>query len=376
MLERKYLNQISESFQIAPICALLGPRQCGKTTLANEYAKNLKGKFFLFDLEDPLDLAKLDNPKLTLEPLDGLIVIDEIQRRPELFPILRVMVDKYNKEFLILGSASSELIRQSSESLAGRINYIEMSPLSLEEATDVSILWNRGGFPRSYLAKSDMLSNEWRKSYIRTYLEKDIKNLGFDISSQTMRRLWNMIAHYHGQILNASELGRSINVSYKTIDRYIDILSGTFMIRRLSPWFENIGKRQIKSPKIYFRDSGLLHTILGIENTEQLQMHPKLGSSWKGFALEEVIRKLDTDYNDCYFWATQGGAELDLLVIKNGKKLGFEIKYTDSPKITKSMHSAIDDLNLEQMTIIIPGKDKFKLSEDIEVYGIEAFKNL
>lgn len=375
MLERKYLNQISESFQITPICALLGPRQCGKTTLAHEYAKNLNGKFFLFDLEDPLDLAKLDNPKLALEPLDGLIVIDEIQRRPELFPILRVMVDKYNKEFLILGSASSELIRQSSESLAGRINYIEMTPLSMEEASDVSKLWNRGGFPRSYLAENDMLSNEWRKSYIRTYLEKDIKNLGFDVSSQTMRRLWNMLAHYHGQILNASELGRSINVSYKTIDRYIDILSGTFMIRRLSPWFENIGKRQIKSPKIYFRDSGLLHAILGIENTEQLQMHPKLGSSWEGFALEEVIRKLNIDYNDCYFWATQGGAELDLLVIKNGKKLGFEIKYTDSPKITKSMHSAIDDLKLDQMTIIIPGKDKFKLSEYVEVYGIEAFKN-
>lgn len=372
MLKRIYYNQITNSFNIWPICALLGPRQCGKTTLAKEYAKNLKEKYFLFDLEDPLDLAKLDNPKLALESLDGLIVIDEIQRRPELFPILRVMVDKYNKKFLILGSASSELIRQSSESLAGRISYIEMAPLSLEEIDDSSKLLIRGGFPRSYLAASDKLSNEWRKSYIRTYLEKDIKNLGFDVSSQTMRRLWNMLAHYHGQVLNASELGRSINVSYKTIDRYIDILSGTFMIRRLSPWFENIGKRQIKSPKIYFRDSGILHTILGIENTEQLHMHPKLGASWEGFALEEVIRKLKADSNDCYFWATQGGAELDLLIFKDGNKLGFEIKYTDSPKITKSMHSALNDLKLDQMTVIIPGKDKFKLSEEVEVCGLEA----
>lgn len=373
MLERIYLNQISDSFKITPICTLLGPRQCGKTTLAREYVKKQNEKYHFFDLEDPLDLAKLDNPKLVLESLDGLIVIDEIQRKPELFPVLRVLVDKYDKKFLILGSASSELIRQSSESLAGRINYIEINPFSIEEAGDIQKLWNRGGFPRSYLANNDKLSNEWRKSYIRTYLEKDINNLGFEVSSQTMRRLWNMLAHYHGQILNASDLGRSINVTYKTIDRYIDILAGTFMIRRLSPWFENIRKRQIKSPKIYFRDSGLLHTILGIENKDQLNMHPKLGSSWEGFALEEVTRKLRIDNNDCYFWATQGGAELDLLALKDGKKLGFEIKYTDSPKITKSIHSAIQDLKLKEITIIIPGKDKFKLSEEVVVCGLESF---
>jgi len=373
MLKRKYyLDLIDHSFLINPICALLGPRQCGKTTLSKQYSENNKLQTHFFDLEDPTDLSKLDNPKLALESLEGLIVIDEIQRKEDLFPYLRVLVDKYpEKRILVLGSASQDLIRQSSETLAGRISYIEMTPFAIHEVNDTYKLWNRGGFPKSHLATSERISSEWRKSYIRTFLERDIRAFGFDIPPQTMRRFWSMLAHYHGQIFNASEIGRSINVSYKTSDRYLDILTGTFMIRRLSPWFENLSKRQVKSPKIYFRDSGLLHTILGIENHHDLLKHPKLGASWEGMALEEVIKNLDVESDDCYFWATQGGAELDLLVLKNSKKLGFEIKYTDNPKITKSMRIAIDDLKLDNLTIIIPGKENFKLEDNIEVRGIE-----
>ena len=367
-----YLDAIDTSFLVNPICALLGPRQCGKTTLSKQYAKKNKLPTHFFDLEDPIDLSKLDNPKLTLEPLEGLIIIDEIQRKEELFPYLRVLVDKFpKKRILVLGSASQDLIRQSSETLAGRISYIEMTPFSIHETDDIRKLWYRGGFPKSYLASTEIISSQWRKSYIRTFLERDIRNFGFDIPPQTMRRFWSMLAHYHGQIFNASEIGRSINVSYKTSDRYLDILTGTFMVRRLSPWFENLSKRQIKSPKIYFRDSGLLHTILGIENHQDLLKHPKLGASWEGMALEQVIKHMEVENDDCYFWATQGGAELDLMILKNSKKLGFEIKYTDSPKITKSMRIAIEDLGLDNLTIVIPGKEKFKLEKNIEVYGIE-----
>lgn len=373
MLTRKnYLDSIDASFLVNPICALLGPRQCGKTTLSKQYVNTNNLSAYFFDLEDPLDLAKLDNPKLALESLEGLIVIDEIQRKEELFPYLRVLVDKFPKrKILVLGSASQDLIRQSSETLAGRISYIEMNPFNINEIDDIKKLWCRGGFPKSYLASTEMISNQWRKNYIRTFLEKDIRNFGFDISSQTMRRFWSMLAHYHGQIFNASDIGRSINVSYKTSDRYLDILTGTFMIRRLSPWFENISKRQIKSPKIYFRDSGLLHTILGIEDRNALLKHPKLGASWEGMALEQVIKHLEVDNDDCYFWATQGGAELDLLILKNSQKLGFEIKYTDSPKITKSMYIAINDLGLDSLTIIIPGAEQFALEDKIKVCGID-----
>lgn len=374
MLTRKnYLDAIDEAFLTAPICALLGPRQCGKTTLSRQYADQTSISKYFFDLEDPTDLAKLENPKLALEPLEGLIIIDEIQRKEELFPYLRVLVDKFpERRILVLGSASQELIRQSSETLAGRVSYIEMNPFSINEVKDIKTLWSRGGFPRSYLAKTEEISNKWRVNYIKTFLERDIRNFGFDIPPQTMRRFWSMLAHYHGQIFNASEIGRSINVSYKTSDRYLDILAGTFMIRRLSPWFANIAKRQIKSPKIYFRDSGLLHTILGIENYDNLLIHPKLAASWEGMALEQVIKYMSVENDDCYFWATQGGAELDLLISKNSKKLGFEIKYTDSPKITKSMHIAIKDLGLDQLTIIIPGKEQFELEENIIVRGIES----
>jgi uncharacterized protein len=366
-----YLKAIEEQLKVHPACALLGPRQVGKTTLAKMFIdKYHPEKVRRFDLENPLDLAKLENPMLALSQ-EGLFVIDEIQLRPDLFPILRVLIDENQKrQFLILGSASRDLIRQSSETLAGRIGYIEITPFSLEE-TDLSpLLWPRGGFPRAFLAEHDKESYLWRQSYITTFLERDIAQLGFQIPPQQMRRFWLMLAHYHGQIFNASEIGRSLGVSDHTVRRYLDILAGTFMVRILSPWFENLGKRQVKSPKIYFRDSGILHTLLGIQTTEELETHPKLGAFWEGFALEEICRTFHTSPEECYFWKTQAGAELDLLILKDGKKLGFEIKYTDRPAISRSMRIALQDLQLDHLYIVFPGRETFPLDPSISAYGL------
>jgi len=371
MLRTQYLDRINKAFEINQVCALLGPRQSGKTTISRQYLQSQNISNNVFDLEDPLDLARLSNPKIAFEQLEGLIIIDEIQRRPELFPVIRVIVDQSDKKFLILGSASRDLIQQSSETLAGRISYIEVAPFSLPEVTKQTQLWVYGGFPRSFLSTSLENSHNWRKAYIKTFLERDLRNLGFDILPENMRRFWTMLAHYHGQIFNASEMSRSIKLSSKTVDRYVDILSGAFMIRRLKPWFENIKKRQVKSSKIYFRDSGLFHTLIGI--TDNLDTHPKIGASWEGFALEEIIRSMGVDNDDCYFWATQANAELDLLILLDGKRIGFEFKYSDSPKITKSMHIAIEDLKLDKLNVIIPLKTNFKLSEKIEVFGLESF---
>lgn len=375
MKREKYLKQIESQFRIHSICALLGPRQVGKTTLAHMYVeKHSKEKVEFFDLENPLDLARLENPMLTLSRFtDQLIVIDEIQRRPELFPVLRVLVDerKANRKFLILGSASKHLIRQSSETLAGRIGYIELMPFSLDEVDDGDLLWLRGGFPRAYLAANHQESFQWLQAYIGTFLEKDIPNLGLQIPPEKIRRFWLMLVHYHGQIFNGSDLGKSLGVSGHTVRKYLDILVGTFMIRLLTPWFENLGKRQVKSPKIYFRDSGVLHALIGINDHSQLYHHPKLGSFWEGFALEEIIRQTHASFEECYFWGTQGGAELDLLIVKNGKRIGFELKYTDSPKITPSMKIASHDLKLDHLFVIYPGKQSFPLTKNITAQGLE-----
>lgn len=374
LIERtSFLNQIDSHFRIHPVCALLGPRQCGKTTLAKSYARlNNIAPIYHFDLEDPNHLAQLDNPKLALEPLDGLIIIDEIQLRPNLFPYLRVLADKKPQcRYLILGSASRDLIQQSSETLAGRIGYIEMTPFQLHECgiEHLKTLWFRGGFPRSYFAPADADSLLWRKSYIQTFLERDLSLIGFNFSPQEMRRLWVILAHYHGNILNYSDIGRSLAISDTTVRRHIDVLQGSFMVRILKPWFENIHKRQVKSPKIYIRDSGLLHALLDI-NMQQVPMHPKTGASWEGFALEEVIRIHQVDQEDCYFWSTTGEAELDLLLIKQGQKHGFEFKYTDSPKLTPSMKKALDILNLDSLTLIVPGEVNYLLTEQIRVRGL------
>ncbi len=370
-----FLTRINYAFQVAPVCALLGPRQCGKTTISRAYEKIERGPIHKFDLEDSTDLARLENPKIALESLEGLIIIDEIQRRPELFPILRVLVDQpKERNFLILGSASQELIKQSSETLAGRISYIEMTPFQLNEVEEEQKLWIRGGFPKAFLSSNIEISFDRRKNFIRDFLEKDVPSLGFQSSPQLIRRFWNMLAHYHGQIFNASEIGGSLNISYKTVQHYLDILEGTFMIRRLNPWHENILKRQVKSPKTYFRDSGLLHTFLGIKSLEELQGHPKLGASWEGFALEEIIRTMKVDPEDCYFWATQNKAELDLLVIKDNKKIGFEFKYTDSPQLTRSMRISMEDLKLSELNVITPlNNTYFPLENNIFVYGLELY---
>jgi len=376
MKRTNYLKDIDTHFRVHPVCAILGPRQVGKTTLAKMYVEKYapEGAYF-FDLENPLDLARLENPMLALESVtQPLIVIDEIQRKPELFEILRVLVDQEKKDriFLILGSASRDLIRQSSETLAGRIGYIELPPFSLVETKKTEKLWLRGGFPRSYLASNDSGSYLWRQNYISTFLERDIPALGFDIPAQQMRRFWLMLAHYHGQIFNASEIGRSLGVSDHTVRKYLDILAGTFMVRILYPWFENLKKRQVKSPKIYFRDSGVLYALLGITDKKQLLTHPKLGAFWEGFALEEVIRTLKASSEMCYFWATQANAELDLFIHKEGKRLGFEFKYADAPKVTKSMRISIADLKLDHLAVLYPGDEIFPLAENITAYGVET----
>lgn len=375
-----FCEKISHAFTVNPIVAVLGPRQCGKTTLARHFAKQQPfNPENYFDLEDPIDLARLENPRLALASLKGLIIIDEVQRSPEIFPILRVLVDKENfaGQFLILGSASRHLLQQSSETLAGRISHIELTPFSYMETHELMSLWDRGGFPKSYLAQTELQSSQWRKEYIRTFLAYDLPNLGFNIPAQNLGRFWMMLAHYHGNIFNASEIGRSLQLPYKTAQQYIDILSGTFMVRQLQPWHENIGKRQIKSSKIYFRDSGLYHTLLNIDSFSQLQRHPKLGASWEGFALEEVIRWLDLTTENCFFWSTHQEAELDLLVFYKNQRLGFEFKYSDAPRLTKSMKIAYEDLKLDQLYVIYPGEKDYKLHSDwaIKVMGLKNFLN-
>lgn len=375
----KYLEQIDFQFQVHPACALLGPRQVGKTTLAEMYAKNITEKVHFFDLENPLDLARLENPMLTLEKLgNNLIVIDEIQRKPDLFPVLRVLIDqtKRKQRYLILGSASRDLIHQSSESLAGRIGYIEVSPFSLDEVKNQTKLWLRGGFPLAFLADSEEKSYAWKQSYISTFLERDLANLGFQIPPNQMRRFWMMLAHYHGQLFNSSELAKSLGVSDHSIRRYLDILAGTFMIRILQPWHENLEKRQIKTPKIYFRDSGLLHALLSLKSEGDLYNYPKLGSFWEGFALEEVIQILRCRSEECYFWRTHAGAELDLLTFSKGKRIGFEFKYTESPKITTSMKNAWNDLKLDQLFVVYPGNHTFPMSEGMAACGLESVRDL
>jgi uncharacterized protein len=344
MIDRPgYISDIKKSIQTSPITALLGPRQCGKTTLARFLADTLE-EFTYFDLEDPTDLAKLSAPKLTLETLEGLIVIDEIQRKPDLFPLLRVLSDRseIKSRFLILGSASPRLIRNASESLAGRVRFIDISGFSVLETGYDSWqnLWLSGGFPRSYLAGEIEESYRWRNDFIRSFLERDLPQLGITIPSETLRRFWTMIAHYHGQIWNAAEFARALGSSEATARRYLDILSGSYVVRQLIPWYENIKKRQIKAPKVYIRDTGLLHTLLSIESMDDLTSHPKIGASWEGFVLEQIIAI--TGSRDIYFWSVHSGAELDILYFKGGQRLGIEIKYTDAPKITRSMRSTLE----------------------------------
>lgn len=379
LIRKIYLEKINKIFRVHPICAILGARQVGKTTLARQFAEEYGGKVEFFDLENPVTLASLENPMLTLSKYsDYLIVIDEIQRRPELFQILRVLVDDSKKQyqFLILGSASRDLINQSSETLAGRIGYIELPPFTLFEVDNSEKLLIRGGFPRSYLALTEEYSFMWRENYINTFLERDLPSLGFDVPSQLMYRFWMMLTFYHGQTFNASEIASALMLSDKTVSRYLDILAGTFMVRVLQPWFENIKKRQVRSPKIYFRDSGIYNCLSGIKSITDIAKTPKIGALWEGFALEEVINCFQIRSQEAYFWATHNDAELDLLIFKSSKRFGFEFKYSESPKITKSMTIALEELKLEHLYIIFPGDKIFPLSEKITACGLEKLAEI
>jgi len=358
-------KQVRELIELFPATAILGARQCGKTTLAKEFAVD-----HYFDLENPRDLAKLDHPQLTLENLSGLIVIDEVQRKPDLFTLLRYLIDNNtDQKYLLLGSASRILLKQSSETLAGRIGYFNLNGFQLWDINkdEINSLWLRGGFPLSFLAESDFNSNLWRENYINTFLERDIPQLGISIPATTLRRFWMMLSHYHGQVLNYSEIGRSFGVSDMTVRKYIDLLESTFMIRTLQPWYINIGKRMIKRPKIYLRDSGIFHSLMSFKSMDEILTHPKLGSSWEGFALECVCNSIGKRSLELFFWRTHNGSEIDLLWQDGGKTWGVEFKYADAPKISKSMRLSIEDLNLEHLWIVYPGHDQYSLSEDITV---------
>lgn len=368
------LSQVRELLSYSPVVAILGPRQCGKTSLA----KVIKADHY-FDLENPRDLVRLENPQTTLEKLEGLVVIDEVQLKPDLFPLLRYLVDQQSEtQYLILGSASEDLIQKSSESLAGRIAFLYLHGFDLVETGSEHFeqRWFRGGFPRAYLAPSEKASTHWLDNYIATFLERDLAEFGFRIPSPTMRRFWTMLSHYHGGVVNYSELGRSLQVTDKTVRRYLDILVSTFMVRILQPWFNNTSKRLVKSPKIYLGDSGIFHRLQLIDSPAQLQSHPKLGASWEGFVINQVITLSGLPKNVFYFWATQAGAEVDLFWQKNGKNYAVEVKYADAPRRTKSMMQAIADLKLDQLWVIYPGPENYALDDTITVLSISQLSTI
>ncbi len=368
------VQRVREALARSPIVALLGPRQAGKTTLARLLATGPSCHFL--DLEDPTDAARLAEPRLALDPLRGLVVLDEVQRAPELFPILRVLADRpvTDARFLLLGSASPHLIRGASESLAGRVAFVDMAGFDLGEVPtyDAERLWERGGFPRSFLAGSDSESFAWRNDFVRTFLERDIPQLGITTPAATLRRFWTMVAHLHGQIWKASELARSLGTSEPTARRYLDLLTGALVVRQLPPWFENLGKRQVKAPKVYLRDSGLLHTLLGIRSRADLLAHPKLGASFEGFALEQALAIASPA--EAYFWATHGGAELDLFLLHGSRRLGVEFKCVDAPRTSRSMRVAIEDLGLQRILVVYPGSRSFPLDERIEALALRDLR--
>lgn len=363
---REVLNALLREF---PVVALIGARQVGKTTLALSMMADWPGDTHRFDLEDPRASARLASPLLALEPLTGLVVLDEVQLRPDLFPILRVLADRpgHPARFLILGSASPDLLQRSAESLAGRIAYHELSGFDLGETgvEAMDALWLRGGFPRSFLAESEAKSLRWREEFVRTCLERDIPALGFRLPAAALRRFWNMLAHYHGQIWNGSELARAFGVTERTVRHYLDILSATFMVRVLQPWHENLSKRQVRAPKVYLSDSGVLHGLLDIGGREALLGHPKVGASWEGFALAQLVQALAANWDDCRFWKLHSGAELDLLIRTGNRRLGFEFKFSDAPRMTSSMRSAMENLGLDRLYVIHAGRHAFPMGEGV-----------
>lgn len=374
MLPRpRFEDQILAALERQRIVALLGPRQCGKSTLVKVLLRERIATYF--DLESPVDQARLDNPMVALAGLRGVVALDEIQLRPQLLPILRVLADRdpLPARFLILGSASPELVTFSAESLAGRVEFVDLGGFDLQEvgADNADPLWIRGGFPRSFLAASEEDSVAWREGFVRTFLERDLPQLGIRLPAPTLRRFWTMLAHYHGQTWNGSEIARSFGLSDKTVRGYLDVLTGTYMVRQLAPWFENVAKRQVKAPKIYLRDSGLLHTLLGLESRDDVLGHPKSGSSWEGFALEQILRS--EGERNAYFWSTHGGAEVDLLLLRGNRRIGYEVKLADAPRKTRSMSTVIADLALDHLYVVHPGRHAYPLDEKITALPISTF---
>lgn len=377
MIDRpEHVQRLATANRRSPVTALLGPRQCGKTTLARIYGGDRKAEYF--DLESQPDLQRLQNPEMVLGPLEGIVILDEIQRTPALFSMLRTLVDRPENQarFLILGSASPDLVKNVSETLAGRVEFVELSGFDIRETgTDAwQALWLHGGFPRAYLADSDDDSLAWREGFIQTFLERDIPQLGITIPSAAMRRFWTMLAHFHGQLWNASEIGRSMGLSNKTVRSYLDILTGTFMVHQLQPWYENLRKRQVKSPKIYLRDSGILHALLSVVDKHSLWSHPRVGASWEGFALTQFMQIVRP--SQAYFWSTYSGAHLDLFFLHRGRRYGVEFKFSEAPKVTKSMHIALNDLRLEHLWIICPGPHRYPVDEKISVWPFHEIAEL
>lgn len=365
-----HIENILERLNLFPAVAILGPRQVGKTTLAGQVSESYEGASQRFDLENPRDLNRLlQDPMMALEDLRGLVVIDEVQRRPDLFPVLRVLCDRRPSpaKFLILGSASPEFIKQTSETLAGRIHYYNLGGLNLQEVgfQELNRLWLRGGFPPAWLAEKDGEATLWTESFVRSFLERDLPELGVRVASTAMRRFWTMLAHWQGQSWNSSVFARSFGVADTTVRRYLDILTGALVVRQLPPWFENVRKRQVKAPKIYIRDTGILHTLLGIEDAHVLQSHPVCGASWEGFLIESMIQLMGLSEESVFFWGAHTGAEIDMLVTRSGKRFGIEFKRTTTPKVTPSMRSALADLKLEEVLVVHAGAESYPLSERV-----------
>jgi predicted AAA+ superfamily ATPase len=376
MLSRpRHVERVVTLLRDFPVVAVLGARQVGKTTLAGQVADRLRGGVTRFDLESERDVARLSDAGLALGRLRGLVVLDEIQRRPELFPALRVLADRPRRpaRFLVLGSASPALLRQSSETLAGRIAYHELEGLQLDEVGGRALdrRWLRGGFPRSFLARTDQASAAWRREFVRTFLERDAPALGIPAAAPTLRRLWSMLAHVHGHTLNLSDLARSLGISDMSVRRYVEGLAATFVVRLLSPWFENLGKRQVKAPKVYLTDSGILHALLQLETVDDLLGHPKVGASWEGFGLANVAARLGARPEECHFWGTHQGAELDLLVVRGRRRLGFEFKLSEAPAVTRSMRVALADLGLQRLDVVHAGADTFALGDRIRAVALQ-----
>ena len=361
---RRHLRRLTLLLRESPVVALLGARQIGKSTLARQLVAARRGPTTWFDLENPVDLARLADPGLELRPLRGLVVLDEIQRLPEVFPLLRALVDRPRTpaRFLVLGSASPELLRQTSETLAGRVAFHELDGFDLREVSDLDRLWLHGAFPRSCLARSSAASRRWRDDFVRTFLERDLAALGSSVPSTTLRRFWTMLAHWHGQIWNGSEFARAFGVAHTTVRRHLDLLTSVFVVQQLQPWHENVAKRQVRAPKVYVADSGILHALLGLNTREALVSHPKVGASWEGFAVRQIIQLLEARSDRCFHWSTHSGAELDLLVVAGRRRYGFEVKRTEAPRLTASMRSAVETLDLQRLDVVHAGQRLYKLA--------------